>query len=75
MWLLDVTVVSAALPSFGVSRVTTATLHHVAGPPGWPESVNRLAAAVASGAGTPVATPSLHPGSCPRSRPRSLTDA
>ena len=37
------------------SRVTTATVHELSGLPGAPGTVHRLAAAVASGAGTRVA--------------------
>jgi hypothetical protein len=45
----------AVLGALYASRVTTATLHNLAGLPASPDTVNRLAAAVASGAGTRVA--------------------
>jgi EmrB/QacA subfamily drug resistance transporter len=45
----------AVLGALYASRVTTATLHDLAGLPASPDTVNRLAAAVASGAGTRVA--------------------
>ena len=45
----------AVLGALYASRVTTATLHALAGLPAPPDSVHRLAAAVASGAGTRVA--------------------
>ena len=50
----------AVLGALYASRVTTATLHALAGLPAPPGAAHRLAAAVASGAGT---------GSPPRSRP------
>jgi predicted MFS family arabinose efflux permease len=46
----------AVLGSLYASRVTTASLHALAGLPATPGAVHRLAAAVASGAGTRVAT-------------------
>src|SRR6202011_4547773 len=45
----------AVLGAFYASRVTTATLHSLAGLPAPPGAAHRLAAAVASGAGTRVA--------------------
>jgi hypothetical protein len=45
----------AVLGAIYASRVTTATLHALAGLPAPPGAVHRLAAAVASGAGTRVA--------------------
>jgi len=45
----------AVLGALYASRVTTATLHALAGPPAPPGAAHRLAAAVASGAGTRVA--------------------
>jgi hypothetical protein len=45
----------AVLGAFYASRVTTATLHALAGLPAPPGAAQRLAAAVASGAGTRVA--------------------
>jgi hypothetical protein len=45
----------AVLGAVYASRVTTATLHELAGLPASPATVHRLAAAVASGAGTRVA--------------------
>jgi hypothetical protein len=45
----------AVLGALYASRVTTATLHALAGLPAPPGAVHRLAAAVASGAGTRVA--------------------
>src|SRR5262249_12090504 len=45
----------AVLGAIYASRVTTATLHALAGLPAAPDAVHRLAAAVASRAGTPVA--------------------
>jgi predicted MFS family arabinose efflux permease len=50
---------AAGVAVFGAlyaSRVTTATLHQLAGLPASPATVHRLATAVASGAGTRVAT-------------------
>ena len=58
----------AVLGALYASRVTTATLHALAGLPAPPGAVHRLAAAVASGAGTRVAT-----GSRPPPAPRSPT--
>jgi hypothetical protein len=46
----------AVLGAVYASRVTTATLHALGGLPAPPGAVHRLAAAVASGAGTRVAT-------------------
>jgi hypothetical protein len=46
----------AVLGALYASRVTTATLHALAGLPAPPGAVQRLAAAVASGAGTRAAT-------------------
>jgi len=45
----------AVLGALYASRVTTATLHALAGVPAPPGTIHRLAAAVASGAGTRVA--------------------
>ena len=45
----------AVLGALYASRVTTATLHNLVGLPASPDTVHRLAAAVASGAGTRVA--------------------
>ena len=45
----------AVFGAFYASRVTAATLHDLAGLPATPATVHRLAAAVASGAGTRVA--------------------
>jgi hypothetical protein len=45
----------AVLGALYASRVTTSTLHNLVGLPASPDTVDRLAAAVASGAGTRVA--------------------
>ena len=50
----------AVLGALYASRVTTATLHNLMGLPASPDTVHRLAAAVASGAGTQVAAAVPH---------------